>query len=109
MSSLKHLTLPGRKHRNKGKGDHSMGSQTSSISQLNTSLQSPPTNPVSHSLSSGEIHIKFVEFSFFKSNHFVQLYQDHIPAVCWLHAHFVFKHARFIEKQPLLILSSINK
>lgn len=55
MSSLKHLTLPRRKHRNKDKRDNSMSSQTSSNSQLNTSLQSPSTNPVSHSLSSGEI------------------------------------------------------
>jgi hypothetical protein len=60
MSSLKHLTLPRRKHHNKDKHENSMGSQASSISQLNTSLQSPQTNPVSHSLSSGEIHIKFV-------------------------------------------------
>ncbi|CAF1089718.1 unnamed protein product [Adineta ricciae] len=51
MSSLKHLTLPRRKH-NKNKYDTSMGSQTSSITQLNTSLQSPPTNLTSHSLSS---------------------------------------------------------
>ncbi|CAF1247045.1 unnamed protein product [Adineta ricciae] len=51
MSSLKHLTLPRRKH-NKNKYDTSMGSQTSSITHLNTPLQSPPTNLTSHSLSS---------------------------------------------------------
>ena len=60
MSSLKHLTLPRRKNRNKDKRDNSMSSQTSSISQLNTSIQLPQTNPVSHSLSSGEIHITFI-------------------------------------------------
>ncbi|CAF3438471.1 unnamed protein product [Rotaria sp. Silwood1] len=52
MSSLKHLTLPRRKHRNKDKHDTSMSSHTSSISQLNTSIQAQKTNPVSHSLSS---------------------------------------------------------
>ncbi|CAF3748393.1 unnamed protein product [Rotaria sordida] len=52
MSSLKHLTLPGRKHRNKDKHDESMSSHASSISQLNTSVQTPKTNAVSHSLSS---------------------------------------------------------
>jgi hypothetical protein len=57
MSSLKHLTLPRRKQRSKSKHDTSMSSQASSISQLNTSIQSPQTNPISHSLSSGEIHI----------------------------------------------------
>jgi hypothetical protein len=55
MSSLKHLTLPGRKNRNKDKHDNSISSQASSISQLNTSLQLPQTNAVSHSLSAGEI------------------------------------------------------
>ncbi|UJR37919.1 hypothetical protein I4U23_030606 [Adineta vaga] len=51
MSSLKHLTLPRRKHE-KNKYDTSMGSQTSSITQLNTAIQSPQTNLTSHSLSS---------------------------------------------------------
>jgi hypothetical protein len=51
MSSLKHLTLPGRKHHNKDKRDNSVSSQASSSSQLNTSLQSPQANTVSHSLS----------------------------------------------------------
>jgi hypothetical protein len=60
MSSLKHLTLPRRKNLNKDKHENSMSSQASSISQLNSGLYSPATNPVSHSLSSGEIHIKFV-------------------------------------------------
>jgi hypothetical protein len=80
MSSLKHLTLPGRKHHNKDKRDNSVSSQASSSSQLNTSLQSPQANTVSHSLSTGEIHIKFLRF--LCSNHFIQLHQDHIPAVC---------------------------
>lgn len=52
MSSLKHLTLPGRKHRHKDRHDNSMSSQASSNSQLNTSIQSPQTSVVSHSLSS---------------------------------------------------------
>lgn len=65
MSSLKHLTLPRRKNRNKDKHNNSMDSQASSISQLNSSLQSPPTNTVSHSISSGMIHIKFISVLFF--------------------------------------------
>jgi hypothetical protein len=74
MSSLKHLTLPRKKHHNKSKQhDNSMSSQASSISQLNTSLQSPPTNPVSHSLSSGEIHIIFTVVVFYLS-HMITLY-----------------------------------
>lgn len=56
MSSLKHLTLPRRKDRSKSK-NNSISSQASSISQLNTSIQSPQTNPVSHSISTGEINI----------------------------------------------------
>jgi hypothetical protein len=51
MNSLKHLTLPRRKQRNKNKHDNSTSSQASSFSQLNNSIQSPQTNPVSHSLS----------------------------------------------------------
>jgi hypothetical protein len=73
MSSLKHLTLPRRKHHNKDKHENSMGSQASSISQLNTSLQSPQTNPVSHSLSSGEIHIPFNGCLFFTISNLITL------------------------------------
>jgi predicted PurR-regulated permease PerM len=82
MSSLKHLTLPRRKH-NKNKHENNMSSTASSITQLNTSMQSPQSNLVSHSLSSGEIHISFVLFSisFFNYKHLIQLYQDQIP-VC---------------------------
>ncbi|CAF2051340.1 unnamed protein product [Rotaria magnacalcarata] len=52
MSSLKHLTLPRRKNRNKDKHNNSTSSNTSSITQLNNSVQTPPTNPVAHSFSS---------------------------------------------------------
>jgi hypothetical protein len=52
MSSLKHLTIPRRKHRNKDKHDNSTSSPGSSSSQLNTSIQSPQTSIISHSLSS---------------------------------------------------------
>ncbi|CAF3319930.1 unnamed protein product [Rotaria socialis] len=52
MNSLKHLTLPRRKNRNKDKHNTSMNSNTSSITQLNNSVQTPSTNPVAHSFSS---------------------------------------------------------
>ena len=82
INSLKHLTIPRRKH-HKDKHNTSMSSQASSTSQLNTSLQSPPTNTVSHSLSSGEIYIHFVwPFVFVHILNLIQLYRDHILAVC---------------------------
>ena len=57
MSSLKHLTLPRRKHHGKAKtNDDSMSSQASSTSQLNVSVPTPSTNLAAHSLSSGESH-----------------------------------------------------
>lgn len=64
MSSLKHLTLPRRKHGHKDKHDNSMSSHASSITQLNTNIQSPSTNPVSHSFSSGTTYINFLLFFF---------------------------------------------
>ena len=54
MSSLKHLTLPRRKNREKDRlHNDSMSSQASSTSQLNTSVPLPASSAVSHSLSSG--------------------------------------------------------